>query len=148
MTSANSAVSVRKMSCTARKSSALSALRTLLMFGSDRNGFSPIMYIPRTPLLSAAPTISVTVSPRTWSSSRPQALLEPLPGRGPVDRLVVGIEHRDQPGVGCALHVVLAAQRVQPRAGRGRPVPVIAHSAIRQRALSVPVVCWEIPIPQ
>ena len=26
--------------------------------------------------------------------------------------------------------------------------PVIAHSAIRQRALSVPVVCWEMPIPQ
>ena len=49
ITSANSAVSVRKMSCTTRKSSALSALRTLLMFGSDRNGFSPIMYIPRTP---------------------------------------------------------------------------------------------------
>ena len=65
MTSANSAVSVRKMSCTARKSSALSALRTLLMLGSDRNGFSPIMYIPRTPFFSAAPTISVTVSPRT-----------------------------------------------------------------------------------
>jgi len=41
ITSANSAVSVRKMSCTTRKSSADSALRTLLMFGSDRNGFSP-----------------------------------------------------------------------------------------------------------
>jgi hypothetical protein len=27
-------------------------------------------------------------------------------------------------------------------------LPVIEHSAIRQRALSVPVVCWEIPIPQ
>ena len=25
---------------------------------------------------------------------------------------------------------------------------MIEHSAIRQRALSVPVVCWEIPIPQ
>ncbi len=24
----------------------------------------------------------------------------------------------------------------------------MAHSAIRQRALSVPVVCWEIPMPQ
>ena len=40
-----------------------------------------------------------------------------------------------------------------PRSGcrplPGRPMlPVIAHSAIRQRALSVPVVCWEIPIPQ
>ena len=40
-----------------------------------------------------------------------------------------------------------------PRSGcsplPGRPtLPVIAHSAIRQRALSVPVVCWEIPMPQ
>ena len=50
----------------------LRALRTLLMFGSERNGFSPIMYIPRTPPCSAEPTISVTVSPRLGSSSRPQ----------------------------------------------------------------------------
>ena len=40
-----------------------------------------------------------------------------------------------------------------PRSGcsplPGRPtLPVIAHIAIRQRALSVPVVCWEIPMPQ
>ena len=72
-TSANSAVSVRKMSCTTRNSSAASALRTLLMFGSERNGFSPIMYIPRTPPLSAEPTISVTVRPGFASSSRPHA---------------------------------------------------------------------------
>ena len=69
MTSANSAVSVRKMSCTTRNSSAASALRTLLMLGSDRNGFSPSMYMPRTPPLSAEPMISVTVSPRTGSRS-------------------------------------------------------------------------------
>ena len=48
-------------------------LADLVDVGSDRNGFSPIMYIPRTPFFSAAPTISVTVSPRSWSSSRPQA---------------------------------------------------------------------------
>ena len=34
-----------------------------------------------------------------------------------VDRLVVGEEHRDEAGVGGALHVVLAAQRMQPGAG-------------------------------
>ena len=72
-TSANSAVSVRKMSCTTRNSSADSALRTLLMFGSDRNGFSPIMYMPRTPPSRIEPMISVTVSPRSGSSSVPQA---------------------------------------------------------------------------
>ena len=33
-----------------------------------------------------------------------------------LDRLVVGIEHRDQPGIGGALNVVLAAQRVEPGA--------------------------------
>ena len=70
MTSANSAVSVRKMSWTTRKSSAASALRTLLMLGSDRNGFSPSMYMPRTPPLSTDPMISVTVSPRLGSRSR------------------------------------------------------------------------------
>ena len=40
-----------------------------------------------------------------------------------------------------------------PRSGcsplPGLPMlPVIPHIAIRQRALSVPVVCWEIPMPQ
>jgi hypothetical protein len=70
-TSANSAVSVRKMSCTTRNSSALSAFRTLFTFGSERNGFSPIMYIPRTPPWRAEAMISVTVSPRSGSSSRP-----------------------------------------------------------------------------
>ena len=45
------------------------------MFGSDRNGFSPSMYMPRTPPLSADPMISVTVRPffgsRSWA---PQAV--------------------------------------------------------------------------
>jgi hypothetical protein len=68
ITSANSAVSVRKMSWTTRKSSAASAFLTLLMFGSDRNGFSPIMYMPRTRFPSAAVMISTTVSPGSGSS--------------------------------------------------------------------------------
>ena len=40
---------------------------------------------------------------------------------GVLDRLVIGVDHRDQPGVGGALHVVLAAQRMQPGARAGRP---------------------------
>ena len=36
---------------------------------------------------------------------------------GIVDRLVVGVHHRDQAGVGSALDVVLPAKRMQPRAG-------------------------------
>ena len=45
---------------------------------------------------------------------------------GSVDALVVGQEHRDQPGVRGALHVVLPAQRVEPGAGA-------AHVAAEQR---------------
>ena len=101
MTSANSAVSVRKMSCTTRNSSAASALRTLLMLGSDRNGFSPIMNIPRTPPFRAEPMISVTVSPRLGSRSGvPHSLLEPGPDGRVVRLLVIGVEHRDQAHVG------------------------------------------------
>jgi hypothetical protein len=43
------------------------------MFGSERNGFSPIMYMARTPPLRIEPMISVTVRPRSGSSSVPQA---------------------------------------------------------------------------
>jgi len=44
------------------------------MFGSDRNGFSPSMYIPRTPPMSTEPMISVTVRPCCGSSPlTPQA---------------------------------------------------------------------------
>ena len=44
-------------------------------------------------------------------------LLERLAQIGAPDRLIIRQEHRDQPGVGSALHVVLAAQRMQPGAG-------------------------------
>ena len=44
-------------------------------------------------------------------------LLEFRADLGVLDRLVIGVDHRDQPGVGGALHIVLAAQRVQPGAG-------------------------------
>src|SRR5205809_1063732 len=57
------------MSCTARNSSLLSALRTLLMFGSDRNGFSPIMNMPRMRPSSAPCMISTTVNPGAGSSA-------------------------------------------------------------------------------
>ena len=133
-TSANSAVSVRKMSCTTRNSSAASALRTLLMFGSERNGFSPIMYMPRTPPLSALPTISVTVRPGWASSSRPHAASELLVRGRVVDALVVGEHHRDQARVGRALHVVLAAQRMQAGA---RLADVAGDRAHRDQAARV-----------
>src|SRR3954454_11086328 len=61
-------------------------------------------------------------------------LLEALAHAGRVDRLVVRIHHRDQAGVGRALHVVLAAQRVQSRAG---PADVAGDRAHRDQAARV-----------
>ena len=61
-------------------------------------------------------------------------LLEPQPGLLRVDALVVGVEHRDQPGVRRALHVVLPAQRVQPGA---RPSHVAGDRAQRDEAAGV-----------
>ena len=55
-------------------------------------------------------------------------------GLGVLDRLVVGEEHRDQARVGSALHVVLAAQRMQPRAG---PADLAADQRQRDQAARV-----------
>ena len=64
------------------------------------------------------------------------------------DRLIVGKEHRNEAGVGGALHVVLTAQRMQARARAARSGRSISASAIRQRELSVPWTCWLMPMPQ
>ena len=61
--------------------------------------------------------ISTTVSPRLSSSGVCHSALEFRADRRVLDRLVIGIDHRDQAGIGGALHVVLAAQRVQAGAG-------------------------------
>ena len=66
---------------------------------------------------------------------------------GVADRVVVGEDHRDQAGVGSALDVVLAAQRVQAGAGAA-DMAAHHHQEIRQRALSVPWTCCETPMPQ
>ena len=108
---------MRKMSCTTRCSRWASAPRAWFRSGSDIAGFSPMMYMPLISSLCTASMISTTVFPRFGSSFLPQAfsyfgdLLRVL------HRLVVGEEHRDEPGVGGALHVVLAAQRMQAGAG-------------------------------
>src|SRR4051794_29371323 len=61
-------------------------------------------------------------------------LLEALAHAGRVDGLVVGIHHRDQARVRGALHVVLAAQRVQAGAG---PAHVAGDRAHRDQAARV-----------
>ena len=61
--------------------------------------------------------ISTTVRPRTGSSSWPHSFSKAAAQIVAADRLIVRQEHRDQAGVGGALHVVLAAQRMQAGAG-------------------------------
>ena len=61
--------------------------------------------------------ISTTVRPALGRQRRaPELLVHAADGRV-LHRLVVGEHHRDQAGVGGALHVVLAAQRMQAGAG-------------------------------
>jgi hypothetical protein len=91
--------------------------RAWLRSGSDIAGFSPMMYMPLISSAWTASMISTTVLPRLGSSFTPQAASYFARISGVLHRLVVGEEHRDEAGVGGALHVVLAAQRMQARAG-------------------------------
>ena len=50
------------------------------------------------------------------------------------DGLIVGIEHRDQAGVRCALHIVLPAQRMQAGA---RPANLAAHQGEGDQAARI-----------
>ncbi len=63
----------------------------------------------------------------------PQRLERALRLRG-VDAPIVGIHHRDQSGIARALHVVLAAQRMEPRA---RPPDLSGHERQRDQAARV-----------
>jgi hypothetical protein len=78
--------------------------------------------------------ISTTVRPFSAEKSPdPQMSVKaraPRVGHG----LVIGQEHRDQPGIRGALHVVLAAQRVQPGAG---PPDMAAHQRQRDQAARI-----------
>ena len=117
ITSAWNAVSVTNRSCTTRWSSMASAWRACCRSGSDIAGFSPSIYMPLISPAWIAFMISTTVRPRTGSSFWSQSFSNALAHVGLLDRLIVGQEHRDQAGVGSALHIVLAAQRMQAGAG-------------------------------
>ena len=114
-------------------------------------GFSPMMYMPLMTSSWMASTISTTVSPPlTGSSGRPHRLLDTRSRMCRVlDRPVVrdrtsgSDRRRTHPG------------RCSGRASGCRPGALPAHLAggqrhgdIRQRALSVPWVCCEMPMPQ
>ncbi len=105
------------MSCTTRCSRCASAPRAWFKSGSDIAGFSPMMYMPLISSACTASMISTTVLPRL----RIELLAPGLFVFGDLlrilHRLVVGEEHRNEAGVGGALHVVLAAQRMQAGAG-------------------------------
>ena len=91
--------------------------------------------------------ISTTVSPLFGSSLVPQALLVARADLRIVDRLVVGEEHRDQAGVGGALYVVLAAQRMQSGA---RAADLAGDQRQRDQAARIvgAVSVLEMPMPQ
>ena len=71
--SANSAVSVRKISCTAINSSFFSASATCIWSGSLSIGFSPMIYNALSSPLIALSIISVTVRPFTGGRVLPHA---------------------------------------------------------------------------
>ncbi len=73
--------------------------------------------------------------------------LEELAHLGFFDRLVVGVDHRDEAASEAPWTLFW------PRSGWSpvplRPIwPVVSASAIKQRALSVPCTCWLMPMPQ
>ena len=146
-TSASVAVSVRKRSWTTRWSSFASAGAGMRASGSDIAGFSPMMYMP-------------VISPRFHRvhdldhgeargrvELRAPELFQMRPRRIVVGMAVVGKHHRDQPGIGGALDVVLATQRVQPGA---RPADLAAEQREGDQAAGIvgAVVDWLMPMPQ
>ena len=122
------------MSCTTRCSRCASAPRAWLRSGSDIAGFSPMMYMPLISSSWTASMISTTVLPRFGIELDAPGRLVLGADLGVLDRLVVGEEHRDQAGVGGALHVVLAAQRMQAGA---RPADLAADQRQRDQAARV-----------
>ena len=139
---------MRKMSCTTRWSSAASASRAWSTSGSDIAGFSPMMYMPRILPSYAAFMISTTVRPGLRIERRcPTASRSAACASGVVHALVV----RDtSSGSGPSRTRPARCSGRAADAGRvpGLPIwPVISASAIRQRALSVPCTCCEMPMP-
>jgi hypothetical protein len=93
------------------------------------------MYMPRISPSWTASRISVTVRPFSPDQSpEPQTARKARADRVVGDGLVIGQEHRDQAGIRRALHVVLAAQRVQPGA---RPADMAAHQRERDQAAGI-----------
>ena len=72
-TSASSAVSCRKMSCTTRKSSRSKASRACARFGSVSSGFSPTTYMQRMPPRRMSSTMSVARMPSPAGGAAPHS---------------------------------------------------------------------------
>ena len=91
-------------------------LAGVIEIGIGHRWVSPMMYMPLITSAWTASMISTTVRPFLGGAGPPGVLVAGADLRI-LDRFVVGKEHRDQSGVGSALHIVLAAQRMQPSAG-------------------------------
>ena len=93
-----------------------------------------MMYMPLISSACTASMISTTVLPRLGIERLAPGLLVFGADLRVLHRLVVGEEHRDQAGVGGALHVVLAAQRMQAGAG---PADLAADQRQRDQAARI-----------
>ena len=139
---------MRKISWTTRCSSLAKRLAGVLDVGVGHRGV--LAHDVHPPDLAAVDRVHDLDDrqARLGVERRAPEVLEDAPRTGVVDRAIVGVDHRDQAGVGRPLDVVLAAERVQARPGPADLAGQSRARAIRQRALSVPWTCCEIPIPQ
>ena len=78
--------------------------------------------------------ISTTVNPRLSSSDGLPQRLEALANLRVLDRLVIGVDHRDQTRIRGALNIVLTAQRMQPRT---RPADLPGDQRKRDQAARI-----------
>ncbi len=145
-TSASRAVSVRKMSCTTRKSRARRLFSAWFRSGSrDHRVLADDVERLDRPGVRRGQHLGHRQAGRGRQAVTPQACSN-FGARAGVGHLLVAGEHIGQAAhVAGALHVVLAAQGVHPGSG----MPMLPHSMARLASdltLSVPVVCWVIPM--
>ena len=146
-TSAISAVSCMKMSCTTRNSRLLNAFSAWCRSGSLSSGFSPVMYMAFSRPSSAAATMSVTTMP-AFGGSRlfPHAASNLRTVSGPMRWYPVNElgMHPASPQP-CTLFWPLRGETPLP----GLPICPVASARFRSAwTFAVPLVCCVIPMPQ
>ena len=136
-TSAWKQVSVRKRSCTTRCSSLASALARMLQIGIRHRGVLALdIHAPDLARVHGVHDLDHGEAALVIELLVPE-ILEELGELRQIDRLIIGIIHRDQAGIRGALHIVLAAQRMKPGSRPSRP----ARSRARARSGSAHCRC-------